>query len=153
MYQEKIELRKGDCCIIENKKYKLYFIAWITQINGVNIFSRNYTEELICRTIDLDYLAIGAKKYKNLKTALKHQIKLIINQSCQPHIIWKKKLYMLQEPYIDQRCNDIPAYFCSAKDKEGNTYEVRWKITHPNPAECEDQSEMCNWDNFTVVKI
>jgi hypothetical protein len=47
--------------------------------------------------------------------------------------------------------NANPNYYTAyATDDNGYTYAVRWEITHPDPKNCDDQSLMCDWDNFTV---
>jgi hypothetical protein len=41
-------------------------------------------------------------------------------------------------------------YMSFAKDAQDNDYRLIWQITHPDPENCDDESEMCDWDNFEV---
>ena len=63
-----------------------------------------------------------------------------------------KTLKLSQTAYIDG-VNGQSFYRAAATDDQGNLYKIKWDITHPDPKRCEDESEMCNWDNFTVEEV
>jgi|HubBroStandDraft_4_1064222.scaffolds.fasta_scaffold11096_4 hypothetical protein len=60
-----------------------------------------------------------------------------------------KTLTLTQQPYI---CDLIGSnhYVAMAEDEEGNEYEIKYPITNP---ECEDESESCDWTDFSVRKF
>jgi|GEM_PF-3175229 hypothetical protein len=41
-------------------------------------------------------------------------------------------------------------YFASAIDEENNEYEVKWLVTNE---EAEDESDACDWNDYTVRKL
>ena len=61
-----------------------------------------------------------------------------------------KILYLTQDPYLNELCNQDPAYYAHAVDYEGNEYRLRFEIICPD---CEDESEACDWEKYTVTKL
>lgn len=62
-----------------------------------------------------------------------------------------KILYLLQNPYIDQPCNEETAYFASAIGEDLEHYKVRWEIITDDDQG--DESNACNWNKYTVTKL
>jgi hypothetical protein len=63
-----------------------------------------------------------------------------------------KTLTLTQQPYITGN-SECSYYEAVAEDEEENTYMVKWEITHENPDECDDESNMCDWDDYTVTEL
>lgn len=65
------------------------------------------------------------------------------------------KIYTLdQEAYLDPRCPDGLSgdeFVASAHDDAGNEYNVYWTISHDDPENEEDMSNLCNWDKPSNV--
>lgn len=39
-------------------------------------------------------------------------------------------------------------------DEEGcDNYEIRWNVTIDNPDECDDESNMCKWDKYSIYDM
>lgn len=65
-----------------------------------------------------------------------------------------KQLQLKQQAFIDRDfTNGCDVYKAHAIDNEGNEYEILWQITVDNPANCEDESNMCDWGDYTVRAI
>lgn len=78
-----------------------------------------------------------------------------------------KKLYLIQQAYANQKYDYI-VYRATAIDDEGNDYQVEWDTVegwedHKVGEDgfcavegcngfCEDESNACNWDEYTVTK-
>lgn len=61
-----------------------------------------------------------------------------------------QELTLTQDAYLTQ--NDNGTYYAAhAVDSQKNEYMVRWEITHENPRECDNESDMCDWDNYIVT--
>lgn len=75
------------------------------------------------------------------------------------------KLELNQLPYADtdfstqyeevdsqgySRLVNPTAYFADAEDSEGNLYVVKWRIIDEH---CDDESNACNWEDYTVRKL
>jgi hypothetical protein len=61
-----------------------------------------------------------------------------------------KTLTLVQQPYI----SDCGAFYqAHAKDDDDNTYLVKWAVTNDDPDNCDDESDMCDWDVYTVSEI
>ena len=63
-----------------------------------------------------------------------------------------------QNPYVDYVAGSSTAYvvngetyyFASGFDREGNAVRLIWEITNQ---ETEDESDACDWDDFTVQPL
>jgi len=65
-----------------------------------------------------------------------------------------KQLQLQNEAFIDRDfTNDCDVYKAHAIDAEGNEYEILWQITIDNSADCDDQSNMCDWEDYTVREL
>ncbi len=60
-----------------------------------------------------------------------------------------KSLTLTQDAY---RASDTH-YEAHAKDADDNDYLVHWSITNESAADETDESNMCDWDNYTVRDI
>jgi len=60
-----------------------------------------------------------------------------------------KTIKLTQEPYIASTAH----YEASAIDVDGDIYRVTWDIIldAEDAADCTDESNMCNWDNPTLI--
>ena len=66
------------------------------------------------------------------------------------HVIHNGKiLTLIQQAFIDGLEGD-EHYKAKAMDSDENEYMIRWEITAENWKEVEDESNMCDWDEFTV---
>jgi hypothetical protein len=63
-----------------------------------------------------------------------------------------KTLTITQQPYITGT-SEYSYYQAVAEDDEENEYLVSWEITHENPSECDDESNMCDWDDYTITEL
>jgi len=79
-----------------------------------------------------------------------------------------KKLYLIQQAYADQKYDYI-VYRATAIDEDGNDYLVEWNtvegwedhkigedgfcIVDGCNGWCEDESNACDWDEYTVKKL
>jgi hypothetical protein len=63
-------------------------------------------------------------------------------------------LKLMQEPYInDQMLSGVQrrcVYEALAIDDNDDEYMVTWNVIN---LDCEDESEACNWDKFTVTAL
>jgi hypothetical protein len=60
-------------------------------------------------------------------------------------------VYLTQQAYLDGTFEN-PVYRAAAEDAEGNEYNVFWTPVE-NYMELEDESDCCDWDDFSVDKI
>jgi len=60
----------------------------------------------------------------------------------------KTELKLSKQPYINTDIRYPNTYTSGARDKFDNEYQVIWKIIN---ADCEDESEACDWDKFLVL--
>lgn len=61
-----------------------------------------------------------------------------------------------QDAYIDQGGSPAETYYtATATDSVGNKYKIRWEITlsEEDQAECTDESNMCDWDDYTAIDL
>ena len=79
-----------------------------------------------------------------------------------------KKLYLIQEACAENKHNHI-VYRSTAIDEGGNNYAVEWDtvpgwedhkigqdgrcVVNGCNGWCEDESNACNWDKYTITKI
>ena len=63
-----------------------------------------------------------------------------------------KTLKIMQLPYADSigHSCDREVYRAIAEDEQGEEFEIIWDVINP---EREDQSECCDWSEFSVRKI
>ena len=54
-----------------------------------------------------------------------------------------------QRPHIDKRCGESSAYY-SIVAVGDEKYEIKWRII--NHA-CDDESDACDWDDYTVRQL
>ena len=62
-----------------------------------------------------------------------------------------KELYLTQNAYV----SDCGKYYkCHAMAMDDNEtifeYEIKWPVINFN---CDDQSDSCDWDNYTVLEL
>ncbi len=78
-----------------------------------------------------------------------------------------KKLYLIQQASAENKCDRI-VYLAAAIDEDGNKYTVEWNTVpgwedHKTGRDgrcvvdgcngwCEDESNACNWTEYTVTK-
>ncbi|EIT85924.1 hypothetical protein A374_08814 [Fictibacillus macauensis ZFHKF-1] len=60
-----------------------------------------------------------------------------------------KEITLVQDPYIDGVSGQRPHYKATGEDVEGNEYLVTWDVKD-NWEEIEDESEMCDWNQYEV---
>lgn len=60
-----------------------------------------------------------------------------------------RDLWLQQEPYADGN-HDEPYYSCHACDDAGDDYMIRWPVIDIDAA---DESDACDWDDYTVRKL
>lgn len=65
---------------------------------------------------------------------------------------------LTQDAYVDnlfEGGETIAIYRAHAIDQTGVEYEIRWNIilTEEEQAEQNDESNMCDWDEFEAIKI
>lgn len=61
------------------------------------------------------------------------------------------EITLKQDPYCDTYFGDgnqRPAYFAKGEGDDGHDYCLMWEMIH----DVEDESECCNWEEFTVRK-
>lgn len=61
-----------------------------------------------------------------------------------------------QDAYIDQGGAPAATYYTAiATDPAGNKYRIIWEITlsEEDQAECDDESNMCDWDDYTATAL
>ena len=60
-------------------------------------------------------------------------------------------IFLTQQPFLDGAYED--AFYCaSGIDENGDDYQINWEITNSD-SDCDDESDMCDWDNFTITKL
>lgn len=59
-----------------------------------------------------------------------------------------EELVLTQQPYLNGT-GENPVYKAAAQDAAGNQYMVTWQVTDAN---CEDESEACDWKDYTVTQ-
>ena len=60
-----------------------------------------------------------------------------------------KMLTITQQPYIEGPI-DYPIYKALAIDIDGNEYEIIWPIVEIN---CQDESDVCDWEKYHVKEL
>lgn len=66
-------------------------------------------------------------------------------------VIFENIEYALdQNAYI---CDDGQQYKALAINEKGEDFMVYWDVTIDNPEECDDESNMCNWENPVDVVL
>jgi hypothetical protein len=81
-------------------------------------------------------------------------------KKCQQHLDHAGKvLHMTQQAYIESTNNygvEEVFYLAHAVDDDGNDYLIRWETPFsavPQTEWPEDESEMCDWDSFSVKQV
>jgi len=61
-----------------------------------------------------------------------------------------EKLEIIQNPYASSNIGEEDYYTAEAQCINGQLYKVLWKITN---ADCEDESDACDWNNYDIVRV